>query len=510
MPISTSKELFNLIKSLTKAEKRNFRLYANRNYSQSQLKFIELFEILDKAEAYDEKQIQKNLGGFSKAKLSNLKRHLYTQILSSLRVITSSRKPNMEAREMIDFAYILYYKSFYLEALKIIEKAKRLIEKYDFYHMHITILEFEKRIQSRHITRSGSEKAYALMEESDVVNKKLTAAVHLSNLRVDLNTRYIQFGHCKSDEEREALHTFFIEATKDVDEEGLGVIEKTYLYQSHVWYYYMLIDFKNCFKYAEKWVKELEGAPEMIEKDVDLYFRAYHYILSASYHLRWKDKFNDTLEKVEEFRKTNYKSFNDLTKIISFQYVHISRLNNVIIHGNFDKGQAVISRSLKRINRYKGSLDAHRILVFYFKFAWIYFGDENYSKSIQYLNRIINNELAKLRVDLQVYARIMFLMCHYELENYEVFKYSIQNFKPYAKKVASTYPIQEVLQAMFIKIAAKPLVSHKPTLKEALLQLKELKKNDFYMVSFNYLNVIAWLEAKISRKSLTEVIKSYK
>lgn len=509
MPISTSRELFNLIKSLTKAEKRNFRLYANRNHGRSQLMFMELFEILDRSEAYDEQQIQTKLG-LSKAKVSNLKRHLYTQVLSSLRVITSSKKPNMQAREMVDYAYILYYKSFYLEAIKVLEKAKKLVEKYNMYHMHSIILEFEKRIESRHITRSGLEKAYALKAESEVVNKKLSAAISLSNLRIDLNARYIQSGHCKSLEEKTALHSFFIKSTAGISEDALGLVEKIYLYQSYVWYYYMLIDFENCLVYAQKWLSLLESSPEMIEKDVDLYLRAYHYILSSCYHLRWKDSFGTTLDKLEDFRKANYKGFNDLTKIISFQYVHISRLNNIIITGDFDKGQAVISKSLKRMNRYKGSLDAHRILVFYFKFAWIYFGDENYTKSIHYLNRIINNELPKLRVDLQVYARIMFLMCHYELQNYDVFAYSIQSFKPYAKKVASTYPIQEILQAMFIKISNKPVGEHTTMFKEALIQLKELRKNDFYMVSFNYLDVIAWLEAKISRKPLAEIVKAYK
>ena len=42
--------LFRLIKTLTKAEKRNFRLYVTRNQSQSNedLKFIQLFDVLDK------------------------------------------------------------------------------------------------------------------------------------------------------------------------------------------------------------------------------------------------------------------------------------------------------------------------------------------------------------------------------------------------------------------------------------------------------------------------------
>jgi hypothetical protein len=63
---------------------------------------------------------------------------------------------------------------------------------------------------------------------------------------------------------------------------------------------------------------------------------------------------------------------------------------------------------------------------------------------------------------------------------------------------------------MFIKISNRPFDNHTEFLRDALAQLKELRKNDFYMVSFNYLNVIAWLEAKIYRKSLAEIVKAYK
>ena len=507
MPISKSSELFSLVKSLSKAEKRNFKLYASRNHTKGQLKFIELFELLEKAENYDEHQILLHLKGVPKTKLANLKRHLYTQILNSLRVITVSKRPNVELRGLIDYAYILYDKAFYLEAIKVLAKAKRQAEKYHFYSMHLTIIEFEKRIESRHITRSGKDKAYALIAESIHVNKKVTDATHLSNLRIHLHGKYIQNGHCQSIEEKNDLETFFKIAIKDVKEDELGPVGKVYLYQSYVWYNHILLDFKNCLKYAEKWLYLLDSKPLLIDRDVDLYLRGFHYILSSCFHLRKKDKLNAFLLKIEAFRKSNYKRFNELTKIISFQYVHSARLNKIIINGNFEDGQKVISRSLKRIKRYKTKLDAHRILVFYFKIAWIYFGNKNYSKSIFYLNKIVNNELPKLREDLQIYSRLLFLMCHYELSNYDVFRYLIKSFKPYFKKLENTYPLQEITQATFLKLADAPKPEHKAIMKNALVQLKALQKNSFYNVSFTYLDLISWLEAKITNKTLSEIIQ---
>ena len=54
--------LFVLIKSLSKSEKRQFKLYVGRMESNLDSKFLILFTLLDKMEVYDEKIIlKKNL-----------------------------------------------------------------------------------------------------------------------------------------------------------------------------------------------------------------------------------------------------------------------------------------------------------------------------------------------------------------------------------------------------------------------------------------------------------------
>ena len=79
MPKIQKDQLFDLIKSLSKSEKRQFRLYAGRLGVNEQAKFMLLFDILDKQSRYDESQILTHKG-LSKKQLSNLKAHLYLTI----------------------------------------------------------------------------------------------------------------------------------------------------------------------------------------------------------------------------------------------------------------------------------------------------------------------------------------------------------------------------------------------------------------------------------------------
>jgi len=115
--------LFLLIKSLTKSEKRQFKLYVGRLDVNTDSKFLNLFNFLDKANVYDESAIIKS-GIVKKQQLANVKAHLYKQILISLKLNPSHQNMRSQIREQLDFASILYHKGLYRQSLKILDKAK--------------------------------------------------------------------------------------------------------------------------------------------------------------------------------------------------------------------------------------------------------------------------------------------------------------------------------------------------------------------------------------------------
>ena len=88
--------LFQLIRSLQKSEKRNFKLYIKRSSGKEDLKIIQLFDAMDKLNEYDEKQLLKKMPTITKTQLANLKAHLYKELLASLRLIKSTDSIDMQ------------------------------------------------------------------------------------------------------------------------------------------------------------------------------------------------------------------------------------------------------------------------------------------------------------------------------------------------------------------------------------------------------------------------------
>src|SRR5688572_687130 len=158
--------LFQLICSLEKAEKRHFKLYIKRSSSNENLKIIQLFDAMDKQKEYDEKLILEKLPAIQKSQLSNLKAHLYKQVLASLRLLKSSESIDLQLNEQFDYAHILYKKGLFIQSLRLLEKAKETAKAHQKFSFLTQVIALEKRIESLHITRSMQDRAERLSQEA--------------------------------------------------------------------------------------------------------------------------------------------------------------------------------------------------------------------------------------------------------------------------------------------------------------------------------------------------------
>ena len=162
MPNRSAEPLHQLIKSLHKSEKRNFKLYIKRNSANEDLKIVQLFDALDKMANYDEAALLKKLPAIKKQQLSNIKAHLYKQVLASLRLLSGGENIDIQLHEQLDHARILYNKGLYHQSLKILDRLKEIAQHYYQDSFLIQIISLEKKIETLHITRSMQDRAASL------------------------------------------------------------------------------------------------------------------------------------------------------------------------------------------------------------------------------------------------------------------------------------------------------------------------------------------------------------
>src|ERR1700691_5826904 len=252
MPNRSSDSLFQLIKSLEKSEKRNFKLYITRNSSSLDLKSIQLFDAMDKMDEYDEVQLLNKNKNIRKAQLSNAKAHLYREILSSLRLIRHENNIDIQLHEQLDYARILYNKGLYLQSLRTLDRIKESAREHHQDTFLLEVLFFEKTIESLHITRSMQDRADQLAGELDGVNERVRLISQLSNLALQRYSWYIRHGVARGEKDEAAVQEFFEKNIPPDLSQCLGFYEKLYLYQSYVWYGFIRQDFLTYYRYTQK------------------------------------------------------------------------------------------------------------------------------------------------------------------------------------------------------------------------------------------------------------------
>lgn len=498
--------LFQLIKALQKGEKRAFKLYATRNSSNDDLKIIQLFEAIDKMNDYNETALLKKLQFTKKSQLANRKTHLYKQILASLRLLESNEHIDIQLHEQLDSARVLYNKGLHLQSLKILEKIKDAARSthQDIYLLQAMFL--EKKIEALHITRSFKDRANHLARETNELMKRLQLTAHLSNLALELYGWYINYGHARNEEDEINIRGYFLANTSSVPQELSGFYQKLYLYQSYCWFAFIRLDYLMYYRYTQKWVDLFHKEPQMIEIETGFYIKGMHNLISAHFDLRNHHKFEQTLRLFEMFGDSTTVKNNDNNNIQVFVYLYTAKINKHFLEGSFDEGLMLVPEITEKLKDYSLYLDNHRVLVFYYKIASLYFGNADYDNTIKYLSKIINWKV-DLRSDLQCYARLLHLIAHYELGNYSLLEYLVKSVYRFIAKMENLGVVEEEILSFLHKAFYLSPKVLKTEFKVLLQKLKTMENNRLAIRAFSYLDIISWLESKISGVRVQTVIQ---
>jgi len=504
MPNRSTDSLFQLIKSLGKSEKRNFKLFIKRKSASEDLIIIQLFDALDKMTSYDESQLLKNKS-IKKQQLSNLKAQLYRQILSSLRSIKDEENVDMQLHEQMDYARILFNKGLYHQSLKVLDRMKELAKEHNQLTYLQQVLFFEKKIEGLFITRSMQDRADQLAKDSDLVNHQISLVNKLSNLALRLYSWYITNGHARNVKDEKAIAAF-LESNLTTDAKNAkGFYERLYLYQSYCWYAFIRQDFLQYYRYTQKWTDLFTEFPKMAEVETAHYIKGMHNLMGAHFDLRNQAKLTETIHQFEKFTQRKIVEQNENNRILTFVYLNTARINKHFIEGSFTEGLKLVPYIEEKLKEYELFLDRHRVLIFYYKIACLYFGAGKNEKAIDYLNKIINWKV-DLRTDLQCYARLLHLIAHYELGNFDLLEYLIKSVYRFMAKMENLSAVEEEMFKFLRRsfhVGAKAL---KPEFQKLLEKLKKYEGNPLETRAFSYLDVISWLESKVYNEKVQDVI----
>tara|TARA_B100000767_G_C19712495_1_gene513426 strand:- start:571 stop:1437 length:867 start_codon:yes stop_codon:yes gene_type:complete len=280
-----------------------------------------------------------------------------------------------------------------------------------------------------------------------------------------------------------------------------------FLYQSNLWYGFITQDFLSCYRYSQKLVALFDEYPDMKQLHPVFYLKAVNYSLESLFYLQQTYKFNETLIALED--SIEYQRFfvNENTQLLSNLYLYQHKINLFYLEGEFKKGTAFVPEVLSQLNNFGKKIDAHHVMLFYYKIACIYFGAGDYANCILYLSKIKDNKDLKMREDLLCYSRVLDLVAHYESGKDQNIDELIKATYKFLLKMDNLYEVQRKM----IKFLRNLTSLYPHELKDAFRTLhKELKvfeNHPYEKRAFLYLDIISWLESNIDGIPVEDVIK---
>lgn len=503
MHLTVKDQLRRLIKSMTKSEKRNFKVYAQRAGGNKESKFIQLFDQIDAQDEADDEKLLHSIADGNSGNLSNIKRHLYQQVLISLRLLHINKQVDISIRQQIDFARIIYGKGHYLDALRILDKIKATAQDNNYDILLLEILDFQKMIEARHVTRSRQmkNKMDELVHESQSRSEINLHTSLQTNINIQIQGYYILHGHARNDRQNDEFTHFW----ETVRTRAVGYppapptfFERINRFQASMWRYYIKLELENALSVALDAYNLFRIESEMPIHDPDLFVRTCYYANAFAYLLGDQKELETSYRNLSAFTKSQESSFNDNSKLIVFVYQELSYINLLIQQKKWKIADAYCLQMRTKNRPLFARLPDHRVNLFRYKFAAIAFAAGNFEQTEKDLQLIMNAQPLLLREDLLINTRLLLAMTYYETNDFYLADYAITNLQRIIRRNKFAGQVHSLTAS-----ALKQLIkSHQQDQKEIFQQLHEaltaLTGDPYERKLLRFIDVAYWVETKLA------------
>ena len=428
--MTPSNDLFILVKSMSKAEKRYFKLYSSQNSRNGSNNYIRLFDAIDNQTNYDEGKLKKKFSGecFAK-KLAGTKYLLYEQILKSLRNFHSGRAIDSKLNALIEEADVLFHKALYKQSQKLIQKAKRLAEnanKTGYLHM---ISQFEKRLRSYLYTTKCNSSVDQLIEEDSLISDKIqTEATYLElagKMRMLYEVCRTKCAECNLEAAVEIIkHPLLSERSR-----ATTFISELLFLEIHSLNARLNGNALKASRYSEKITQLWNDNPDMIRTYQEEYTRTIADIALIGFNagqLEVSPEIIEHLNSTSSYCEQERSKINLLRTILEFGYnLHTS---------NYPGCDLIEKELIKMQDLHLEKLAPMWKVILFYQLGVYCFITGRYNDSIDWMMKVSEFEKSGLVPSIIDFCKLLQIPVHYELENFGFLEYQLRAVQRYFRK----------------------------------------------------------------------------
>ena len=509
MPSRSTDYLYDLIYTLTKAEKRSCRIFLNKKSSDEEgLKNMQLFDAIEKTLNPCDCAILKKCPSLNCKQLPNLKQYLYKNILKCLRRLKEENNIEIQLHEQLDYAKILFEKGLFNDSLKTLYKMKEQAKKYDQFSYLMQALIFETAFKMNHPSSFEETELHKLFNDSFEIQNRVSLLLRLSNLSLFFFNWFFKNGHSHKKNDVDYLQNMLrltLQDVKAIDEDDFYTA--LFIAQCKCWLAYITNDYTVFYKNAYKWINLFKRSPLMIEVEPLFYLKGIQYLLIASFLLRHNALFDEHITLLEEFKEKNKLDQASVSYNSACTYLLSAKINYRLMKGITNGNEQLVWDIENHMIVNESRINFHHQMIFQYKLGSLFFCEGKYDRCIKQLNNILNNK-TDVRTDLQCYARLLHILAHFESGNHELIEYLSKSAYRFLKKLHDPSAAEKLILSFFQKYFMLASGQINIAMNKFMVYITRfLQENDLSDIFLSYLDIESWVKGKLNNVPTAEIIK---
>jgi hypothetical protein len=510
MSKTASSSLHELIKSLTKSEKRYFKIYASRHTIGEKNNYLELFDYIASKKVYDEQTLFDHFKGQAFLnRFSITKNRLYESIIRSLDAYHSTHSAEAQLYKQLHASSLLFRKGLYQQSLKILRSARKLAEKNDCTIILMQINEKLKKLNESCGKKCFDQDAIQIIYERDIAyGDTISYNNTLWRTKGKLFALIEKNGRSRSEEARKQFD-LAVQEMKDSKFLGNKTFDTIYL-ENLIWstYYFGVLEDRKSLNYLKENLILFESTKDRITEEPNKYFSILSRIIQVECNINnYRSAFTH-LKKLKSFPKT-YKFENSVDfEIKLFSIISSTEMMLYLKQGDFDKSIALENTIIEGLEKHKENIPPNTRASLYFQMAVAFFGKEDFSKSLKWLNKLFNDHAIDDKVNIIAFSHLLNLIVHLEMANFRLLPYALQRAKRYLNSRNRNFKFEELFLdyiKRFTKMESR--FDEEILLKEVLAEIHKLKEDPYEKVALNYFDFESWVLARLKQKKYARVHK---
>ena len=497
--MAVSTDLYHLIKSLSKSEKR----YLSLNVSEDERKknYWKIFEVIESmGDEYDENVIIERFKGQTFTKqLHTTKNYLFNSILKQLRSFRESNSIEYKVYNRVKEIKILIDKGLFKPAESMLKKVKQLAGQYSMTEMLWTIIKLEvELVLEKHQKNMVVDVAKLYEEGRDIIDllKEENLFMEMDH-KLFIHFRKGNFG--KKEMLWELFKTFKDEPKFHHSADSASFYPAYLQLNMNAFYCYLNRDFEGTNQYFKKVVALWRKNDHMINLNPRKYKVCLNNYLQSSARVRNYENFEESIKEIETIPDSSFNQEGETFQMTSQLYL-LYYLNT----SQFKKIKAKLSEISKGLDKYEKKVNPATRKVICYNIMTFCFVTEDYKEIAQWIERILENK-DKVREDIMIATYIINLIVTWELDKTGYADNVHEQTKQKLKKIRKPLKFEKcALRNLkrIINLANKqdlPLLLQK-FIKELHSMPDEVKK------TYAFEETELWLQARIQNRPLLQIL----